>query len=68
MPLRAVAIQFPFGHPAVAAVLSGSSSQAHLADNAAMLATDVPRDLWLELKDTGLLDPETPGAMSSARR
>jgi aryl-alcohol dehydrogenase-like predicted oxidoreductase len=57
---RAVAIQFPLGHPAVAAVLSGSSSPAHLADNMAMMMTDIPDDLWLELRHAHLIYPEAP--------
>ncbi|MCX5201382.1 aldo/keto reductase [Streptomyces sp. NBC_00237] len=57
VPLRAAALNFPFRHPAVASVLVGMRSAAEAADAAAMLARDVPSDLWDELKDEGLLTP-----------
>ncbi|HEY8869833.1 MAG TPA: hypothetical protein VIM30_10625 [Candidatus Limnocylindrales bacterium] len=41
-------------------MLSGSSSPAHLADNMAMMMTDIPDDLWLELRHAHLIYPEAP--------
>jgi D-threo-aldose 1-dehydrogenase len=60
VPLKAAAIQFPLGHPAVASVVVGSRSPAEAAENAAMFAFPVPTGLWAELKADGLLDPEAP--------
>lgn len=60
VPLKAAAIQFPLGHPSVAAVLAGSRSVAEVEENAAMLAHPIPADLWLELRHEGLIAPHVP--------
>ncbi|MDJ0385350.1 aldo/keto reductase [Streptomyces sp. G-G2] len=60
VPLRAAALRFPFGHPAVASVLVGARSAAEVEDAAAMVRHPVPAPLWTELKDLGLLPPEVP--------
>jgi D-threo-aldose 1-dehydrogenase len=49
LPLKAAAIQFPFTHPAVSAVLTGARSQDELQDNVAMFETPLPPDLWAAL-------------------
>jgi D-threo-aldose 1-dehydrogenase len=60
VPLMAAAIQFPFGHPAVASVLAGSRSVAEIEQNAAMLRHPIPADLWAELKAEDLLPADVP--------
>lgn len=60
VPLRAAALRFPFGHPAVASVLVGARSAAEVEDAAKMLSHPVRAALWAELKDLGLLPPEVP--------
>jgi D-threo-aldose 1-dehydrogenase len=55
VPLRAAAVQFPFRHPAVASVLLGLRSPAEVQDAVAMLAYDIPEDLWPELEKAGLI-------------
>lgn len=60
VPLKAAAIQFPLGHPAVATVLAGSRSVAEVEENAAMLAHPIPVDLWAELRAEGLIAPHVP--------
>ncbi|GGZ95280.1 oxidoreductase [Streptomyces spiroverticillatus] len=55
VPLRAAALDFPFRHPAVASVLVGMRSAAEAADAAAMLAVEVPDELWDELREEGLM-------------
>ena len=50
VPLKAAAIQFPFTHPAVSAVLTGARSEAELRDNVAMFETPLPSDLWNALR------------------
>ena len=60
VPLKAAAVQFPLGHPAVAAVLVGCRSRAELAENLRMAETAIPLSLWQELKAEGLLTEEVP--------
>ncbi len=60
VPLRAAALRFPFGHPAVAGVLVGTRSAAEVNDAAAMLRLTLPAALWSDLKAPGLLAPDVP--------
>ncbi|MGK5555584.1 aldo/keto reductase [Actinomadura kijaniata] len=60
VPLRAAALRFPFGHRAVASVLTGCRTVAEAEDNAALFARDLPAGLWTDLRDAGLLAPSTP--------
>ena len=60
VPLRAAAIQFPLGHPAVASVVIGAQDPEQIADNVAMFEWDVPGALWADLKAEGLLPEEVP--------
>ncbi|MFD3993010.1 aldo/keto reductase [Streptomyces sp. NPDC058583] len=60
VPLRAAALRFPLGHPAVASVLVGTRSAAEARDAAAMLGHPVPDALWAELKERGLLPAHVP--------
>ena len=59
-PLKAVALQFPLGHPSVAAVIPGVVSADQVDDNLAMIRTQIPADLWAELKAEGLMRAEAP--------
>jgi D-threo-aldose 1-dehydrogenase len=60
VPLRAAALRFPLGHPAVSAVLVGPRSAREAEDAAEMLARTVPAELWQSLRDEGLLDVDAP--------
>jgi D-threo-aldose 1-dehydrogenase len=60
VPLRAAALQFPFGHPAVRTVLVGARSPAEVADAVAMATTEIPGQLWRDLVAAGLLAQEAP--------
>jgi D-threo-aldose 1-dehydrogenase len=60
VPLRAAALRFPFGHPAVTSVLVGARSAAEVRDAAAMLARPVPAGLWEALRAEGLLPRDVP--------
>ncbi|AUG81914.1 aldo/keto reductase [Kitasatospora sp. MMS16-BH015] len=60
VPLRAAALRFPFGHPAVASVLVGTRSAEEARDAAALLQCPVPAALWAELGERGLLPPGVP--------
>ncbi|MGW1788433.1 aldo/keto reductase [Streptomyces tubercidicus] len=60
VPLRAAALRFPFGHPAVASVLTGARSAAEVRDAAAQLDRAVPDGVWAALRGEGLLPPDVP--------
>ncbi|MFD1557735.1 aldo/keto reductase [Paraburkholderia silviterrae] len=59
-PLAAAALQFPYAHPAVATVLTGARSAAELRENVASFETKLPPELWLALRDEGLVDARAP--------
>ncbi|MFJ4191847.1 aldo/keto reductase [Kitasatospora sp. NPDC089509] len=65
VPLRAAALHFPFGHPAVAGVLVGARSAEEAHDAAALLGTPVPEALWEELRAEGLLPRHVPTPSTS---
>jgi D-threo-aldose 1-dehydrogenase len=60
VPLRAAALRFPFGHPAVAAAVVGAADEAQVRDNAAMFGYDIPQALWSALVDRALLAADLP--------
>lgn len=60
VPLKAAALQFPLGHPAVASVLTGVRSREEWQENLRLFESDIPRDLWLELRTEGMLGLEVP--------
>jgi D-threo-aldose 1-dehydrogenase len=60
VPLKAAAIQFPFGHAAVASVLTGARSPAELEENVAMFLHEIPPDMWDELRREQLLGEDVP--------
>ncbi|HEX7273600.1 MAG TPA: aldo/keto reductase [Casimicrobiaceae bacterium] len=60
VPLAAAALQFPYGHPAVASVIPGARTRAEVGQNLALLQIAIPADLWRELKAEGLLRLDAP--------
>ena len=60
MPLKAAAVQFPLGHPAVSCVVLGCRSAAHLDESLEMFEMAIPPALWQELKSEGLLPENAP--------
>jgi D-threo-aldose 1-dehydrogenase len=60
VPLKAAALQFPLGHPAVATVVIGCRSVAQLDESLEMFEVDIPSGLWQELKAEGLLREDAP--------
>ena len=60
VPLAAAALQFPLGHPSVAAVIPGARSASQVRRNIEVFQTTIPADLWAELKDEGLLRADAP--------
>ena len=60
VPLPAAALQFPFGHPAIASIIPGSRNVRELESNLQLFQHDIPADFWAELKSESLLHPDTP--------
>ena len=63
VPLPSAALQFPLGHPLLAAVIPGAHNVEVLQQNLAHVRHAIPAALWAELKAEGLLraDAPTPG-------
>ncbi|MFB7654431.1 MULTISPECIES: aldo/keto reductase [unclassified Streptomyces] len=60
LPLRAAALRFPFGHPAVASVLVGARSAAQVVDAVAQFRGPAPGAVWDDLRAQGLLPGGVP--------
>jgi D-threo-aldose 1-dehydrogenase len=60
VPLAAAALQFPFGHRSVAAVIPGPVAPEEVHGNLAWMGCDIPTALWRDLKDAGLIRPDAP--------
>ena len=58
--LKAAAVQFPLGHPAVNCVVVGCRSVAQLDESLEMFEVDIPPALWKDLKAQGLLHEGAP--------
>lgn len=60
VPLAAAALQFPLGHPAVAAVVAGARSAAEVEQNLALVRLPIPPALWDDLRTDKLLPADAP--------
>lgn len=60
VPLAAAALQFPLGHPAVAAVIPGARNAAEVEANLEHFRRDIPAEMWDALKSEGLVDKDAP--------
>jgi D-threo-aldose 1-dehydrogenase len=58
--LRAAALQFCAAHPVVATVIPGARTPAEVTQNAALMATPIPADVWAELKTEKLIPAHAP--------
>ncbi|MEM7750536.1 MAG: aldo/keto reductase [Pseudomonadota bacterium] len=58
--LPAAALQFPFGHEAVASVIPGCNSPEQFRQVNAWMRADIPADYWSELKAERLIDTTAP--------
>ena len=58
--MAAAALQFPFGHPAVASVIPGALGAEQVGRNLAAFREAIPGQLWDELKRAGLLREDAP--------
>ena len=60
VPLQGAALQFPFGHPAIASIIPGARSTAEIEANIAFFEHKIPVDFWDELKDSSLIAADAP--------
>ena len=60
VPLAAAALQFPFHHPAVAAVIPGARAVSEVEENLRLLRHPIPLALWRDLKTEGLVRADAP--------
>ena len=60
VPVKAAALQFPLGHPAVACVLTGVRTPDELRENLDAFEFPIPPDLWTALKRERLLRDDAP--------
>jgi D-threo-aldose 1-dehydrogenase len=67
VPIKAAAVQFSMGHPAVAAVTVGASTADHAREVIQLFEVPIPDDLWDELLDEGCLPAGTPVPRSDQR-
>ena len=60
VPLKAAALQFPRGHPAVACVLAGARTPAEVEENARLARHLIPAGFWSALADRRLVEAGAP--------
>jgi D-threo-aldose 1-dehydrogenase len=60
VPLAACALQFPFGHASISAMVPGAVAPEEIHRNVVLMSTKIPTDLWSELKHEGLLRSDAP--------
>lgn len=60
VPIGAVALQFPLGHPAVVSVIPGADSPEQVRTNLQWMRIPIPPALWAALKAEGLIRADAP--------
>ena len=60
VPLKAASLQFPLFHPLVTSVIPGVIDKVQVLENIQMIKHSIPLELWLDLKNNGLMHPEAP--------
>jgi D-threo-aldose 1-dehydrogenase len=65
VPMKAAALQFPLGHPAVACVIPGARTVAEVEENFRMASVKIPREFWQELRRQRLLPDAAPAPSES---
>jgi D-threo-aldose 1-dehydrogenase len=60
VPVKAAALQFSLAHPAVAAVVPGSSKPERVAEDVAAMNAEVPEAFWRDLRDSGTVAAAAP--------
>lgn len=65
VPLAAAALQFPFGHPSVVAVIPGPVTTEEVRLNLSWMRLAIPDALWSEIKAEKLIRAEAPTPRSA---
>ena len=65
IPMKAAALQFPFGHPTVVSNIPGVKTKERFEENLSLFTYPIPADFWAALKEEKLLVPEAPVPDSS---
>lgn len=60
VPVKAAALHFSLAHPAVAAVVPGSSKPSRIAEDIAALDFEVPAAFWRDLRSSGVVAAAAP--------
>jgi len=60
VPIKAAALHFSLAHPAVAAVIPGSSRPGRIAEDVAAMEFAVPDSFWRDLRDSGAVSEAAP--------
>lgn len=60
VPLKAAALQFSTSHPAVRAVIPGSTRPDRIKEDIEMIQRDIPKEFWETLVDKGFISSEAP--------
>jgi D-threo-aldose 1-dehydrogenase len=60
VPLKAAALQFPFGHPVVVSNVPGTRSKGRFEENMSLMSFPIPGDFWTQLRRRGLIAEEAP--------
>jgi D-threo-aldose 1-dehydrogenase len=64
VPMRAAALRFPLGHPAVTSVVAGPGSAKEVDDLVDLWTTEIPDELWAALRERGFLREDAPAPPS----
>jgi D-threo-aldose 1-dehydrogenase len=60
IPMKAAALQFPFGHPAVVSNIPGVKTKDRFEENLSLFTHPIPAEFWAALKAESLIVPEAP--------
>ena len=60
VPMKAAALQFPFGHPTVVSNIPGVKTKERFEENLSLFTHPIPAELWTALKEENLLAAEAP--------
>ncbi|UOQ44230.1 aldo/keto reductase [Halobacillus salinarum] len=58
--MKSAALQFSMAHPAVAAVIPGTTQAAHVKEDVAAFKENIPAAFWQELREENLVSPKAP--------
>lgn len=58
--LKAAALQFSAAHPAVFAVIPGTTRPERIAEDMTAMKAEIPSAFWQEMRDQGLISPNAP--------